>query len=125
MDDADVVSLDIEPKSRLVQALFSLLPFIIRRIERVPPQLIPLPQNTQGILLLDLRHFIPIRDPAERSIAIHHQRAQVVELDGAAGAGDVEFLRVLFGRWEGERGGVCVGGGVFGGRGGFLLGLGV
>lgn len=38
---------------------------IIRRLKRFQPLLIPLPQHSQGILLLDLCHLIPIRDAAQ------------------------------------------------------------
>lgn len=45
--------------------------------------------------------MLPVRDAAERAVLVDDQRSQVVELDGAPAAADVELLG-LVGRRGGE-----------------------
>jgi hypothetical protein len=58
--------------------------------QRLPPQLIPLPQYPQRILPLDIRHLSPITNPRQRAVFVDNQRAHVVQFDGAAAVGHVD-----------------------------------
>jgi hypothetical protein len=70
------------------------LPLLIP--QHIHPQLISLPQDSQRILPLNLRHVSPIADSRQRAILIHNQRAQVVKLDCASARTHIDgYCRIL------------------------------
>lgn len=52
--------------------------------QRRQPILVPLPDDSQRILLLDLGHLVPVCNAAERSVLVDDQRAHCIELDAIA-----------------------------------------
>lgn len=74
--------------------------------------LVALADDAQGVVALNLRHLVPVRDAAHCAVDVDDEGPQVVELDAVAVDG--ESCRAARGGWLGEREGllVCAGGGI-------------
>lgn len=67
-------------------------------LQRLQPLLIPLPQNPYGLLLLHLRHELPVRNPRHRPVRVDDHWSEMVEFHRAAVFAEVEFGRAGLGR---------------------------
>jgi hypothetical protein len=74
--------------SSILNRLLSTL--LLLSLQRLPPRLIPLSQDAQSVLTLNVRHLRPIGDSRKGAVLIDDERAHVIELDCAASCAHVD-----------------------------------